>query len=124
HIAIFLHALTTGAHDAPHAVLAIMLRLGMNREWHADLLGCGVNWIEHAVSQVYAVNIGWQHGAHNRALLAEIFQLLYGCGRILDRNQPDALQPFWIGCEVVFNEPAVYGVTDRRGNRLVGHAVD
>jgi hypothetical protein len=124
HIAVFFHTLAAGPHDTPYAVLAVVLCLRMDRQRHADLLSCGINRIEHAMSQVDTVNVGRQHGAHDRAVPREIFQLLYGCERILHRNQSDAFKPFRIRREVLLNQPAIDGMTNRRGERLVSHAVD
>src|SRR5262249_7396555 len=57
-IAVFLHALATGSHDAPHAILTVVLSLRMHGKRQTDLLRGGVDRIEHAVAEIDAVNVG------------------------------------------------------------------
>src|SRR5215831_9871301 len=101
-IAVFLHALAAGSHDAPHAILAVVLSLWMHGKRHADLLRGGVDRIEHAVAEIDAVNVGRQHRADDSAPLGQVLQFLYRRRRILHGNETYALQPFWVGRDVFF----------------------
>src|SRR5262249_36994194 len=99
-IAVFLHALAAGTHDAPNAILAVVLGLRVHGKRHADLLRGGVDRIEHAVAEIDAVNVGRQHRADDTALLGQVFQFSYCSGRLLHGNESHALQPFWVGHDV------------------------
>ena len=58
HVAVLFHAFAARAHDTPHAVLAVVLRLRVHGERHADFLRGGVDRIEHTVAEIDSINVG------------------------------------------------------------------